>query len=184
MGKTDCTHKHHLFISTKHHFGFIKGVRGECFVLINKWHCPQSAFTHNTGPTIFRKLSDRPKQFRLWRLWTLINVQHSPYFLPTDFGCRAIKTNLIEDTAITYQCPLVSKRGSTKPIFYSYILYFVYLIAWGRLCEGLWDYLGLPGQERQKASDPQALWSWQPSHPRGKIGLQVCWFTLDYRVFS
>ena len=31
--------------------GFIKGVSGGCFVLINKLFYPQSAFTHNPGPT-------------------------------------------------------------------------------------------------------------------------------------
>ena len=30
--------------------GFIKGVRGGCFVIANKWRYPQSAFTHNPGP--------------------------------------------------------------------------------------------------------------------------------------
>ena len=37
MGKVDCTQE----------CGFIKGVSGGCFVLINK----KSAFTHNLGPT-------------------------------------------------------------------------------------------------------------------------------------
>ena len=32
--------------------GFIKGVSGGCFELINKWCYPQSAFTHNLGPTL------------------------------------------------------------------------------------------------------------------------------------
>ena len=37
MGKEDCTHKHHLFISRyKTSRGFINGVSGEGFVLINK----------------------------------------------------------------------------------------------------------------------------------------------------
>ena len=31
--------------------GFIKGVSGRCFVLKNILHYPQSAFTHNLGPT-------------------------------------------------------------------------------------------------------------------------------------
>ena len=33
--------------------GFIKGVSGGFFVLINKWCYPQSAFIHNLGPTIY-----------------------------------------------------------------------------------------------------------------------------------
>ena len=32
----DCAHEHHLFISTKTLRGFIKGVSGGSFVLINK----------------------------------------------------------------------------------------------------------------------------------------------------
>ena len=31
--------------------GFIKGVSGGCFELINKWCYPQTTFTHNQGPT-------------------------------------------------------------------------------------------------------------------------------------
>ena len=30
--------------------GIIKGVSDRCFVLLNKWCYPQSAFTHNPGP--------------------------------------------------------------------------------------------------------------------------------------
>ena len=33
--------------------GFIKAISGGCFVLINKWRYPQSAFTHNDCPVKF-----------------------------------------------------------------------------------------------------------------------------------
>ena len=36
--------------------GFTKGVSGVCFVLINKWHYPQSALTHSPGPKQFSKV--------------------------------------------------------------------------------------------------------------------------------
>ena len=36
VGKADCTHKRHLFISTKCHVVSLRGVSGGSFVLINK----------------------------------------------------------------------------------------------------------------------------------------------------
>ena len=47
MGKADCTHQCHLQCHVKY-----KTLRGGCFVLINKWCYPQSAFTHDPGPMI------------------------------------------------------------------------------------------------------------------------------------
>ena len=53
MGKTDCTHEHHKYL-TLH--GFIKRLSGRYFVLINKWCYPQSAFTHNPGPMSYLRI--------------------------------------------------------------------------------------------------------------------------------
>ena len=50
------THKRHFIYKYKMSRGFIKVVSGGCFVHINKWCYPRSAFTHYPGLMIFSKV--------------------------------------------------------------------------------------------------------------------------------
>ena len=59
FGRTRIVGKGRLYSQTSFIFkfemsyGFVKGVSGGCSVLLNKLCYPQSAFTHNPGPTVF-----------------------------------------------------------------------------------------------------------------------------------
>ena len=63
--------------------GFIKGVSGGCFVLLNKWCYPQSPFTHNLGLT--NKLRNDFKNSPKWQTFSEscsfgLHVQANFYF--------------------------------------------------------------------------------------------------------